>query len=306
MKEGTMGLLVLGTVALDNVQTPSGIKKNMLGGSAAHFAMSARIFDEVNVVGVVGTDFPSVHLDFMKRKGANLSALTIADGETFRWTGEYCKEDLNTALTRETRLGVLAEYVPVISEAQKKMAYVFLANLAPSVQEKMLRMMSAPAFVGLDTMNLWITTALKDLRRILKKVNLLVLNDAEAGMLTGERNCVRAARILRGMGPRIVVIKKGEHGVYVYGGTYEFGYPAFPIEKVIDPTGAGDTFAGALFGHIARTRRSDEKTLRRAAVFGTVLASFNVEGFGMARTAPLTMREVEKRVKEYQKFCEVV
>lgn len=298
-----MSFLVLGTVALDDVKTPSGVKKAMLGGSAAHFAMSARLFDDVHVVGIVGKDFPKVHLDFLKRKGVNISSVTIAKGQTFRWTGEYKEEDLNTAITHNTRLGVLADYAPEISEQQKNFSHVFLANLAPTVQERLLNLMRSPSFIGVDTMNLWINTSLKYLRRILKRADLLVLNDGEARMLTGERNAVAAARVLRTMGPRIVVVKKGEHGVYVYGGDFQFGYPAFPVERVVDPTGAGDTFAGGLFGYIAKCRKCDEKTLRRAAIYGTVLASFNVEGFGVGKTAPLTMRDVDRRFKEYQQFC---
>jgi sugar/nucleoside kinase (ribokinase family) len=298
-----MSLLVLGTVALDDVKTPSGVKKNMLGGSAAHFSMSARLFDDVHVVGIVGKDFPKVHLDFLKRKGVNISSLTVAKGQTFRWWGEYKKEDLNTAITHNTRLGVLADYAPEVSEQQQNFSHVFLANLAPTVQEKLLGLMRSPSFIGVDTMNLWINTALKYLRRILRRADLLVLNDGEARMLTGERNAVMAARVLRTMGPKIVVVKKGEHGVYVYGGNFEFGYPAFPVSRVVDPTGAGDTFAGGLFGYLSKCRKCDEKTLRRAAVYGTVLASFNVESFGMGKTASLTLREVDQRLKEYQQFC---
>lgn len=298
-----MAFLALGTVALDNVKTPSGFKKNMLGGSAAHFSMSARLFDDVHLVGIVGKDFPKMHLDFLKRKGVNVSSVTIADGKTFRWTGEYKPEDLNSAITHETELGVLLDYTPVITDQQKKLGYLFLANLAPTVQERLLSLMPKPEFVGLDTMNLWINTALRDLRRLMKKVDMMVLNDAEARMLTGERNAVAAARAIRAMGPRLVVIKKGEHGVYVYGGNFQFAYPAYPVLKVVDPTGAGDTFAGGLFGYIAKCRKADQKTLRKAVVYGTVLASFNVEGFGMGKTAPLSMKDVEKRLKEYQAFC---
>ncbi len=298
-----MGLLVLGTVALDDVRTPSGIKKNMLGGSASHFSMSARLFDDVHVVCVVGRDFPKLHLDFLKRKGMNIASLAVADGKTFRWTGEYKAEDLNSAITHATQIGVLADYQPQLTEQQKNMAHVFLANLAPAVQEKLLKLVKKPQIVGLDTMNLWINTALKDLKRLMKNVDLMVLNDAEARMLTGERGAVMAAKCLRSMGPRVVVIKKGEHGVYVYGGDFRFAYPAYPVERVVDPTGAGDTFAGGLFGFLSKSRKMDEKTLRRAAVYGTVMASFNVEGFGMSRTAPLTMKDVEKRLKEYHHFC---
>jgi sugar/nucleoside kinase (ribokinase family) len=297
-----MSLLVVGTVALDDVKTPSGVKKNMLGGSAAHFAMSARLFDDVHIAGVVGKDFPRMHLDFLKRKGVDLSSLVINDGETFRWSGEYKKDDLNSAITHQTRLGVLAGYDPVVTDTQKKISRVFLANLAPLVQEKLLAAMKSAEFIGMDTMNLWINTALRDLKRVMKKVDLLIVNDGEARLLTGEGNVVRAAEVLRSMGPRIVVIKKGEHGVYVKGAGFHFAFPAYPVARVVDPTGAGDTFAGAFFGFLSRARKADEKSLRRAALYGTVLASFNVEGFGMGETAPLTMREVEQRLKEYQQF----
>jgi ribokinase len=258
-----MGLLVLGTVALDDVKTPSGVKKAMLGGSAAHFTMSARLFDDVHLVGVVGKDFPKVHLNFLKSKGANLSSLTIADGQTFRWTGEYKKDDLNSAITHDTKLGVLANYVPELTESQKKMTHVFLANLSPDVQAKLLSMVKSPELVGLDTMNLWINTAMKDLRRLIKRADIFVLNDGEARLLTEERNLIKAAQVIKAMGPEVVVIKKGEHGVYVLSSKFEFGYPAYPIDRVVDPTGAGDTFAGGMFGYLSKARRIDEKNVRR-------------------------------------------
>ncbi len=298
-----MALLVLGSIALDDVKTPSGVKKNMLGGSASHFAMSARLFDDVHMVGVIGKDFPKVHIEFLKRKGINTSSIAVAEGKTFHWSGEYKANDLNTAITHDTRLGVLANYVPLIEEAQKKIPYIFLANLAPSVQEQLLSLLEKPKFIGLDTMNLWINTALRDLKRLIKKVDMFILNDGEAKMLSGEHNIIAASRVIYKMGPRVVVIKKGEHGVYVYGGKFEFALPAFPIERVLDPTGAGDSFAGALFGFIAKSKKTDEKTLRKAVMYACVVASFQVQGFGMGKTAPLTMREIESRVRGYQQFC---
>ncbi|MBF0570010.1 MAG: bifunctional hydroxymethylpyrimidine kinase/phosphomethylpyrimidine kinase [Candidatus Omnitrophica bacterium] len=301
-----MGLIVLGTVALDDVKTPSGIKKNMLGGSAAHFTMSARLFEDVHVVGVVGKDFPKVHLNFLKSKGASLSSLTVAAGDTFRWTGEYKKDDLNSAITHATHLGVLADYEPQLTEQQRKMTHVFLANLAPSVQAKLLSLIRSPELIGLDTMNLWINTAMKELRRLIKRADIFVLNDGEARLLTGELNTVQAARCIKAMGPQVVVVKKGEHGVYVLGSNFEFGYPAFPISKVVDPTGAGDTFAGAMFGYLTKVRRIDEKNFRKAVQYGTVLASFNVQGFGVARTASLSLRDVEARLKQFQQFAGLV
>lgn len=298
-----MGLLVLGSIALDNVKTPSGLKKNMLGGSAPHFAMSARLFADVQMAGVVGTDFPKAHMAFLKRKGIHTGAVQVLKGKTFHWAGEYKKNDLNTAITHRTCLGVLEKYTPFVQDIQKKHSHVFLANLAPCVQEKFLSLIDKPKFVGLDTMNLWINTSLRDLKRLMKKVNMLVLNDAEAKMISKTNNAIAAARVIYQMGPKIVVIKKGEHGVYVYGKKFEFAYPSFPIERVLDPTGAGDSFAGALFGFISKVRKTDEKTLRKAVMYGCVLASFQVQGFGMAKTAPLTMKEVESRLKAYQQFC---
>lgn len=300
-----MSVLVLGSIALDDVKTPSGVKKNMLGGSASHFAMSARLFDDVHMAGVIGKDFPKVHMEFLKRKGINTSSVIKLDGKTFHWAGEYKADDLNTAITHDTQIGVLADYVPSIEEVQKKIPYVFLANLAPNVQEKFLSLTQKPKFVGLDTMNLWINTALRDLKRLIKKVNMFILNDGEAKMLSGERNAIAASRVIYKMGPKVVVIKKGEHGVYVYGGKFEFALPAFPIERVLDPTGAGDSFAGALFGFVAKTKKTDEKTLRKAVMYACVVASFQVQGFGMGKTAPLTMREVDARMKQYQQFCAI-
>jgi sugar/nucleoside kinase (ribokinase family) len=245
-------------------------------------------------------------LNFLKSKGANLSSLTIADGQTFRWTGEYKKDDLNSAITHATKLGVLANYAPQLTESQKKMTHVFLANLAPDVQGKLLSLVKSPELVGLDTMNLWINTAMKDLRRLIKRADIFVLNDGESRLLTGEGNVVKSAEAIRAMGPKVVVIKKGEHGVYVLGQKFQFGFPAYPVDRVVDPTGAGDTFAGGMFGYLSKVRKMDEKNFRRAVLYGTALASFNVQGFGMGRTASLTMREVDARLKEFQKFAGLV
>lgn len=300
-----MSLVVLGTVALDHVKTPSGVKKDMLGGSAAHFAMSARLFTDVHLIAVVGKDFPEKHLQFLKRKGVNCSSLKIGRGKTFRWSGEYKKTDLNTALTLTTQLGVLEGYVPEIAEQQRHLPNVFLANIDPDLQIHLLKLMKAPQIVGLDSMNLWIQHKSKSLRRLMKMVHLFVANDAEARALSGEHNLIAAAKRLRQMGPRMVVIKKGEHGVLFYSDKFMFSFPAYPVEKVIDPTGAGDTFAGGLMGYLSKVRKTDEKSLRRALLYATAVASFNVQGFGMARTAPLSMREVDERIKTLVKFSAV-
>ncbi len=297
-----MSLVVLGTVALDHVKTPSGVKKDMLGGSAAHFAMSARLFTQVHMVAVVGRDFPNKHLDFLKRKGIDLSSLKMSNGKTFRWRGEYQKGDLNTALTLATELGVLQTYVPELKEHQKSLPNIFLANFDPDLQIQLLGHLKSPRLIGLDSMNLWITHKQKSLRRLMKMVHLFVANDAEARALSGENNLIMAARRLRAMGPRMIVIKKGEHGVLFYSDQVMFSFPAYPVDRVVDPTGAGDTFAGGLMGYLSRANKLDDKTLRKALLYATILASFNVQGFGMARTASLTLPEVEERMKVLIKF----
>ncbi len=300
-----MSLIVLGTVALDHVKTPSGAKKDMLGGSAAHFSMSARLFTDVHLIAVVGGDFPDKHLAFLRRKGIDLTSLKIGDGKTFRWQGEYKKGDLNTALTLATELGVLESYVPQIAEHQKEIPNVFLANLDPDMQMKLLSMLRKPQLIGLDSMNLWINIKLASLKRLMKRVHLFVANDAEARALTGEHNLIKAAKRLSQMGPKMVVVKKGEHGVLFYSKNMMFSFPAYPVEKVFDPTGAGDTFAGGLMGYLSKVKKVDEKSLRKALLYATTLASFNVEGFGMAKTAPLTMAEVERRLKTLVRFSSV-
>lgn len=300
-----MSLVVLGTVALDNVKTPSGIKKDMLGGSASHFSMSARLFTDVNLVGVVGKDFPDKHMQFLKRKGVETSSLKMEKGKTFAWRGEYKKGDFNNAITLNTKLGVLENYTPEITPYQAKLPNLFLANYDPDIQEKMISLMEKPRIIGLDTMNLWINIKLKSVKRLMKKVNVFVLNDGEAYMLTKEDNLIKAAERLNEMGPEVVVLKKGEHGVIVKTKKFTFGFPAFPVDKVVDPTGAGDTFAGGLMGYLSKTGKLTESNLRQAVIYGSVLGSYNVEGFGMGKTAPLTMREVERRKKIFEKFFSV-
>src|SRR5271170_2606440 len=297
-----MSLVVLGTVALDHVKTPSGAKKDMLGGSAAHFAMSARLFTDVHMVAVVGKDFPNRHMAFLRGKGIDLSSLKVSNGKTFRWRGEYKKGDLNTALTLATELGVLQTYVPELKESQKSLPNIFLANFDPDLQIQLLKHLKSPRLIGLDSMNLWITHKQKSLRRLMKMVHLFVANDAEARALSGENNLIMAAKRLRAMGPRMIVIKKGEHGVLFYSDQVMFSFPAYPVDRVVDPTGAGDTFAGGLMGYLSRANKLDDKTLRPALLYAMTVASFNVQGFSMARTAALTIREVDERMKELVKF----
>ncbi len=297
-----MSLLVLGTVALDNIKTPSGFKKDLLGGSAAHFSMSARLFTDVHLVAVIGKDFPKKHAQFLKRKGVNLTSLQVGEGKSFRWEGEYKKEDLNSALTLATELGVLVGFRPQVAQEQRGIPHVFLANIDPDIQMELLEGMKNPRLVGLDSMNLWITHKLKSLKALMRQVDLFVANDGEARAISGEDNLIRAARALRQLGPRLIVIKKGEHGVLFYCDKFMFSFPAYPVDQVIDPTGAGDTFAGGLMGYLSQAGKINEKTLKKAVIYATTLASFNVEGFGMSRTAPLTMTEVHRRMKTLMRF----
>lgn len=297
-----MSLLVLGTVALDNVTTPHGQRRDMLGGSAAHFSMSASLFTEVHLVAVVGRDFPKKHLDFLKRKGINLTSLKVADGKSFRWEGEYKKEDLNTALTLATELGVLVGFDADVAHHQRGIPNVFLANIDPDIQMGLLQMMNTPQLVGLDSMNLWIHHKRDSLLKLMKHVNLFVANDGEARALTGEHNLLKAAKALRRLGPQLIVVKKGEHGVLFYSDRLQFSFPAYPVEEVVDPTGAGDTFAGGLMGYLSKTKKVNEKNLKQAVIYATTLASFNVEGFGMEKTSPLTIPKVHQRMKKLLKF----
>ncbi len=296
-----MSIIVLGTVALDTVKTPFGVRKHMLGGSAVHFSMSARLFTNVNLVAIVGEDFPDKHINFLRKKGLILTSLIRTPGKTFKWAGEY-KGDLNAAFTLSTELGVLSTFRPQVSEAQRKIRNIFLANVDPDVQEHLLSHIHYPDLVGLDSMNFWIKHKRRSLLRLLKKVNIYVANDQEARDLTGETNLIKAGRCLHSFGPDMVLVKKGEHGVLLYSDEFIFSLPAYPTEKVIDPTGAGDTFAGAFMGYLAKVKKINQAALKKAAAYGTVAASFNVEGFGLTETARLTAGKLESRLRHFRKI----
>lgn len=297
-----MELVALGTIALDNIKTASGVRRDLLGGSAAHFAMSARLFTKVHLVGIIGHDFPDRHIHFLRRKGVDLTSVVTHEGKSFRWEGEYRLGDYNNAITLATELGVLLNYRPRIAAHQRHIPNVFLANIDPDVQLRLLNMMGRPKLVGLDSMNLWIKNKPRSLKRLMKKVDLFVANDTEAAMLSGESNLIKTAKCLRRMGPKFIVIKKGEHGVFFYCDRFMFSFPAYPVERVVDPTGAGDTFAGGLMGYLSTIRKINEKAIRKAAIYATTIASFNVEGFGMDKTAPLTLTKVNQRMKKLTEF----
>lgn len=295
-----MSIVVLGTVALDTVKTPFGKRKHILGGSAVHFAMSARLFTNVHLVAIVGKDFPNKHIEFLRDKGMNLTSLIKENGATFKWEGEY-KGNLNAALTLNTELGVLSAFMPSISEQQKDIKYIFLANVDPDIQMHLLKSMRSSHFVGLDSMNFWIKHKKSALLRLLKEVNIYVANDQEARDLSGESNLIKAAKKLSAFGPKMVLIKKGEHGAMFYSKDFIFSSPAYPTDKVIDPTGAGDTFAGGFMGYLAKVKEISPAAIKKAIVYGTVAASFNVEDFGVNKTSLLTLKDIEKRFAQFRK-----
>ncbi|MEI6831134.1 MAG: PfkB family carbohydrate kinase [Candidatus Omnitrophota bacterium] len=294
-----MSIIVLGTVALDSVKTPFGKRKELLGGSAAHFSMAARLFTKVNLVAIVGRDFPQKHIAFLRSKGLNLTSLVIDKGKTFRWEGEY-KGNLDSALTLNTELGVLSVFKPRVSQEQRNIKNIFLANVDPDIQEELLRKMRDPKLVGLDSMNYWIHHKRKELIRLLKRVDIYVANDQEARVLSGENNIIKAAKILKNYGAKMVLIKKGENGVLFYSDRFIFSLPAYPVEHVVDPTGAGDTFAGGFMGYLAKVGRVNSLVLKKALAYGTVAASFNVEEFGLNRTSRLKPQDLEKRLVNFK------
>ena len=294
-------LLVVGSVAFDTVRTPFGKADEVLGGSATYFSYSASFFTGVRLVAVVGADFPKAHVELLARRGVDLTGLQVADGATFRWAGEY-GYDLSEAKTLDTRLGVFADFRPTLPQAFRRTPFLFLANIDPDLQLDVLRKVERPRLCALDTMNFWIQGKREALGRVVAEVDALVVNDAEARMLTEEPNLVKAARRILGYGPRIVVIKRGEYGVLMATDGRFFFAPAFPLDSVYDPTGAGDTFAGGFMGALARAGTLDEAALRRAIVYGSVMASFTVEDFSLNRLLRLEPREIEERYHAFREM----
>ena len=293
-------LLVVGSVALDTVQTPFGKAEEALGGSATYFSYSASFFTRVHLVATIGSDFPPEHLRLLTDRSVDLTGLQRSDGLTFRWVGEY-GYDLNEARTLDTQLNVFAHFRPVLSDALRRVPYLFLANIDPDLQLDVLRQMATrPRLVALDTMNFWINGKREALGRVLREVDVITINDAEARQLAGEPNLIRAARAITAMGPKTVVVKRGEYGALLMAHDAFFVVPAFPLESVYDPTGAGDTFAGGFMGYLAGHERFDRATLRQAMVNGSVMASFTVEDFSLNRLKRLKDREIEERYAAFQ------
>jgi sugar/nucleoside kinase (ribokinase family) len=297
-------LLVTGTLALDNVRTPFGEVTDALGGSATFFAYAASFFTKVKLVAVVGPDFPKEHLDLLAGRGVDLAGVQVADGPTFRWTGEY-GYDLNEARTLDTRLGVLADFRPDLPADFRRCPFVFLANLDPVIQLDVLRSMERPRLAALDTMNFWIKGKRDELRTVLGEVDALLINDTEARMLAEEPNLVKAARRILEWGPRVIVVKRGEYGALMATGERFFFVPAYPLESVFDPTGAGDTFAGGFMGVLAGEGTTDEAALRRAIVYGSVIASFTVEDFSLDRLKRLARAEIDARYKAFREMMQL-
>ena len=296
-----MSILVVGSVALDTVETPFGRADDALGGSATFFSAAASLFGAVQLVGVVGDDYPVEALGFLAERGVDLSGLEQAEGESFRWSGVY-SFDLNSRETLETRLGVFADFEPKIPEAFRDAEWVFLGNIDPELQLGVLDQVHRPKFVACDTMNLWIDIKRDRLLELLKRVDLLLVNDAEARQLSGDFNLSRAARWIMDRGPRYLIIKKGEHGAILFTPQSVFFAPGFPLEEVFDPTGAGDAFAGGLMGYLARCGRAEDADLRRAVIHGSVMGSFAVERFSVDRFRDLTQDEIETRVRHFREM----
>lgn len=296
-----MSILVVGSVALDTISTPFGKAKEALGGSATYFSYSASFFAPVKLVAVVGADFPKSHLTLLKDKGVCLDGLEISNGKTFRWKGAY-ENDMNTAQTLATELNVFQSFKPRVPAHLSDTPNVFLANIDPDLQMDVLRQIKKPKLIGCDTMNLWIKNKPRQLERLLKKVHVFLLNDAEARQLTGVSNLFKAGQILLKKGPQVIVIKKGEHGAILMTRKFFFVSPAFPVEDVFDPTGAGDCFAGGFFASLSLSREiNNETVLRQAVIFGTVMASFNVESFSLNRLKTIKSEDIIKRFNLFKK-----
>jgi sugar/nucleoside kinase (ribokinase family) len=297
-----MPLLVVGTVALDSVETPTETREYVLGGSASFFSYAASYFTGVRLVGVVGDDFPPDHVKLLQSRGIDTTGLQIVSGQkTFYWRGKYMP-NMNDRETLEVHLNVFGSFDPVLPEEYRHSRYVFLANGAPSIQMKVLEQVPGRALAVADTMDLWIQTQHDDLMELLKRIDGLVLNDSEAKLLTGDENLVRAGHRVREMGPKFVVIKKGEHGAMFFSEHETYVMPAYPTPQVVDPTGAGDSFAGGMMGYLAEKNAFDPRTLKEAMAYGVLVASFTVEDFSLDRMQQITRSEIDHRMEDYRRM----
>ncbi len=296
-------ILTVGSVAFDSIKAPGGEVTGVVGGAATYFSVAASFFADVRMVAVVGEDFDDGRMQVFGGRSIDLTGLQRVPGETFRWKGEY-SADLNSRETIYTHLNVFEQFRPVLPDAYRQTPFVFLANIHPALQLEVLSQVDAPRFVAADTMNFWIEGALDDLRAVLSRVDALVINDEEARQLSGEANLVKAARSIRAMGPKLLVIKRGESGVLMTRGQGFFAAPAMPLESVADPTGAGDTFAGGFMGYLASVGDLSDEAVNRAIIAGSALASFAVEDFGLGRLLGLRKEEVSDRLAEFKRLTD--
>jgi len=294
-----VGVLVVGSVALDSVKTPFGTVDNVLGGSASYFSTAASFFTEVSLVGVIGDDFPSRALDLFREREINIDGLERVQGQTFRWKGEY-GYDLNEAVTLDTQLNVFEHFRPRLPSTYAESPYVFLANIDPELQLEVLTQVKRPKFVACDTMNFWIQGKMDALKAVLRRVDLLTINEGEARQLAQEPNVVKAARSILRMGPKALIVKRGEYGALMFNGSTMFFAPAYPLEAVYDPTGAGDSFAGGVMGYLANVDEVSDESMRQAIIMGSTMASFNVESFSLERLRSLTYAEIRDRFRAFK------
>jgi sugar/nucleoside kinase (ribokinase family) len=302
MNKSSPPVLIVGSVAFDSVKTPLGEVDNVLGGAAVYSATAAAFFSPVQLVGVVGQDFPSEHLDFLRSRGVDLTGLQVQPGETFRWKGFY-DFDVNQAHSLETHLNVFENFRPALPDSYRDAQYVFLANIDPELQLEVLDQVRAPRLTLCDTMNFWIQGKRDALLEVLRRVDVAFMNDAEVRELCGTFSLVKAARQVMSYGPKTVIVKKGEHGAVMFTEGSHFSAPSYPLEEVKDPTGAGDTFEGGFIGYLAHADQMTEVNMRKAVIYGSVLASFNVEDFSLNRMRRLTKEEIQERYREFRRIA---
>ncbi|OGC07273.1 sugar kinase [candidate division WOR-1 bacterium RIFOXYA2_FULL_36_21] len=298
-----MTLLITGTIALDTIETPFGRKEDILGGSSVYAGVSASFFTDVSISGIIGKDFPKDHLDFLKSRNIDLSGLVVDDGETFRWNGFY-EYDMNQAHTKDTKLNVLLKFDPKLSDKHKESDFVFLANLDPAIQLKVIDQLKNPRFIAADTMDFWISNKREELYEVIKRVDFLLINEGEIRMFMETPNIPLAAKRLLALGVSGVIVKKGEHGALLFTQSDHFSAPSYPQEVFRDPTGAGDSFAGGFMGYLSRTGDVSLSSIKKAMVIGSTMASFNIEDFSLERMRKLVVREIFDRFSEFRRFSE--
>ena len=296
-----MSVLVVGSVALDSVETPFGKHDDLLGGSATYFSISAGFFTDVRLVAVVGKDFPPKHIKLLEERGIDTGGLKIEDGQTFRWRGKY-EYDMNTATTLETRLNVFQDFRPVIPKEWRATKNIFLANIDPDLQQNVLSQVKRPKLTACDSMNFWIQNKKPSLIKLLEHIDIFFANDGEAREFSGETNLLKAAKCILSLGPGMVIIKKGEHGSLLVTNESFFSAPGFPLESIHDPTGAGDTFAGGVMGYLSTQKSASLSSVKKAIIYGSVMASYNVEQFSLNGLLKLNKKLIEKRYSEFKEL----